>query len=60
MLDLLDGMVLGPAFIAHGAATFTVMAFFCEGGISHLMTPMLLMEVRKKEICEVVDCDYWV
>lgn len=35
---------LGPEFIAHGVATFTVTAVFNEYDAPHVLTPMLVME----------------
>lgn len=43
--DVLDSFKLGPAFLMHGLATAVVMGFFCELGNSHVVTPMLLMEL---------------
>mmetsp|Transcript_2633 Transcript_2633/g.3505 ORF Transcript_2633/g.3505 Transcript_2633/m.3505 type:complete len:265 (-) Transcript_2633:783-1577(-) len=43
--DIINGFRLGPAFLAHGFATFTVAAIFNEVGGSHLITPLLLMEI---------------
>mmetsp|Transcript_1659 Transcript_1659/g.3029 ORF Transcript_1659/g.3029 Transcript_1659/m.3029 type:complete len:261 (+) Transcript_1659:180-962(+) len=43
--DIINGFRLGPAFLAHGIATFTVSAIFCELGASHILTPMLVMEI---------------
>mmetsp|Transcript_22890 Transcript_22890/g.33529 ORF Transcript_22890/g.33529 Transcript_22890/m.33529 type:complete len:262 (+) Transcript_22890:99-884(+) len=43
--DIVNGIGLGPAFLAHGIATFTVMAMFNELGASHIITPMLVMEI---------------
>jgi hypothetical protein len=46
VLDLIDGLSLGPDFVAHGAATLTIMGFFVYQNIPHVIVPMLLMEVR--------------
>jgi len=43
--DIINGFRLGPAFLAHGIATFTVSAIFCELEASHILTPMMIMEV---------------
>lgn len=43
--DIINGFRLGPAFLAHGIATFTVAAIFNETGASHILTPMLIMEI---------------
>mmetsp|Transcript_18622 Transcript_18622/g.37733 ORF Transcript_18622/g.37733 Transcript_18622/m.37733 type:complete len:271 (-) Transcript_18622:228-1040(-) len=44
--DILDSLKLGPAFLLHGLATAFVMAVFCElEQATHLVTPMLLMEI---------------
>lgn len=43
--DIINGFRLGPAFLAHGIATFSVSAIFCELDGSHLLTPMLIMEL---------------
>ena len=44
--DIIDSFKLGPAFLLHGLATATIMAIFCElDGASHVVTPMLLMEL---------------
>jgi hypothetical protein len=43
--DILNGFTLGADALAHGFATFTVMALFIVHGASHIMTPMLVMEV---------------
>jgi hypothetical protein len=45
MFDILDGMTISVDFALHGAATFSVMAFFCEHNAPHIIAPMLLMEV---------------
>ena len=45
VLDLLDGVSLGVDFLAHGAATLTIMGFFIYKDIPHVIVPMLLMEV---------------
>jgi len=44
VLDLLDGVSLGVDFLAHGAATLTIMGFFIYKDIPHVIVPMLLME----------------
>jgi uncharacterized membrane protein len=44
VLDLLDGFALGIDFIAHGAATLTIMGYFIYHDIPHVVVPMLLME----------------
>mmetsp|Transcript_20899 Transcript_20899/g.26385 ORF Transcript_20899/g.26385 Transcript_20899/m.26385 type:complete len:265 (-) Transcript_20899:199-993(-) len=43
--DIINGFRLGPAFLAHGIATFTVVGIFNEFNASHILTPMLVMEV---------------
>ncbi len=43
--DIINGFRLGPAYLAHGIATFTVVAIFNENNASHILTPMLIMEV---------------
>lgn len=43
--DIINGFRLGPAFLAHGIATFTVMHLFNENNASHIITPMLVMEI---------------
>jgi TLC domain len=45
LFDILDGMTISIAFALHGAATLSIMAFFCELDRPHIITPMLLMEV---------------
>ena len=56
MCDIINGIQLGPAFLAHGIATFSVMAIFNESNASHVITPMLIMEASKEnEIVYKVD-----
>lgn len=43
--DIINGFTLGKDALAHGFATFMVMSLFIGHGASHIMTPMLLMEV---------------
>lgn len=43
--DIINGFRLGPAFLAHGIATFTIAAIFNELEASHILTPMLIMEL---------------
>mmetsp|Transcript_26222 Transcript_26222/g.40094 ORF Transcript_26222/g.40094 Transcript_26222/m.40094 type:complete len:259 (-) Transcript_26222:212-988(-) len=43
--DIINGFRLGPTYLAHGVATFSVSAAFNELGASHILTPMLIMEV---------------
>jgi len=43
--DIINGFRLGPAFLAHGIATFTVAGIFNELEASHILTPMLVMEM---------------
>ena len=45
MCDIINGFRLGPAFLAHGVATFSVMSIFNENDASHIITPMLIMEI---------------
>eukprot|EP00591_Stephanopyxis_turris_P005345 CAMPEP_0195523482 /NCGR_PEP_ID=MMETSP0794_2-20130614/22705_1 /TAXON_ID=515487 /ORGANISM="Stephanopyxis turris, Strain CCMP 815" /LENGTH=213 /DNA_ID=CAMNT_0040653493 /DNA_START=176 /DNA_END=814 /DNA_ORIENTATION=+ len=43
--DFINGFTLGKDAIAHGVATFAVMTYFNEMGASHIITPMLFMEI---------------
>ena len=43
--DIINGFTLGPAALAHGIATLAVMTFFNEVGASHIITPILFMEI---------------
>ena len=43
--DIINGFTLGVDALAHGFATFTVMAAFIYLDASHIITPMLTMEV---------------
>jgi hypothetical protein len=43
--DIINGFRLGPVYLAHGIATFSVVAIFNENNASHILTPMLIMEV---------------
>lgn len=43
--DIINGWKLGPAFLAHGIGTFTIMTIFNELEASSIITPMLIMEV---------------
>ena len=43
--DIINGWKLGPAFLAHGIGTFTIMTLFNELEASAIITPMLIMEV---------------
>jgi len=44
--DIINGFTLGGRdAISHGFATFFVMALFNEMNASHIITPMLLMEI---------------
>jgi len=45
LFDFLDGITISVDFALHGSATLFVMAFYCEIGAPHFITPMLLMEV---------------
>lgn len=43
--DIINGFRLGPAFLAHGVATFTVAAIFCEHEAAQILTSTLVMEL---------------
>lgn len=43
---MIAGLSLGWDFLLHGLATFIVFFFFVFHDSSHLLAPMLLMEVR--------------
>lgn len=43
--DIINGFTLGVDALAHGFATFTVMAAFVYLDASHIIAPMLTMEV---------------
>lgn len=43
--DIINGLRLGPAFLAHGIAMFLLAAFFNELEASHILTPVLVMEL---------------
>lgn len=45
VFDITDSLSMGPAFLAHGVATFSVMVFFAEIDAPHLVVGMLIMEV---------------
>ena len=45
LFDLIEGMKLSLDFVLHGAATLSVMAFYCEMDAPEIVAPMLLMEV---------------
>lgn len=46
VFDLAEGIHLAKTdFIAHGVATLSIMAYFCEYGVQEIITPMLLMEI---------------
>ena len=48
IFDLVDSFYLGDmVFAVHSVALAAVMGLVCEIGISHHITPMLLMEVRR-------------
>lgn len=44
LFDLIDGLTIGIDFALHGLCTLAVMAYYCETGTPHFVTPMLLME----------------
>lgn len=54
IFDLLDSFSLSLDFLAHGAATFSVMALFVWNDVPHLVNSMLLMEVCDMYCCVVV------
>jgi len=56
--DIINGFRLGPAFLAHGIATFTVLGIFNELEASHILTPMLFMEVSTI-VLSVVRADFF-
>ena len=43
--DILNGLRLGGAFLAHGIATFSVMMIFLQQGLPQFVNSMLVMEV---------------
>eukprot|EP00591_Stephanopyxis_turris_P012639 CAMPEP_0195511940 /NCGR_PEP_ID=MMETSP0794_2-20130614/4084_1 /TAXON_ID=515487 /ORGANISM="Stephanopyxis turris, Strain CCMP 815" /LENGTH=271 /DNA_ID=CAMNT_0040639631 /DNA_START=122 /DNA_END=937 /DNA_ORIENTATION=- len=43
--DVIDALHLGSDFLVHGLSVSIVMGVVCELGLSHHVTPMLLMEV---------------
>ena len=45
IFDVVAGLSLGWDFLLHGLSTFIVFAFFVEHDQSHMLAPMLLMEV---------------
>lgn len=49
--DIINGFKLGPAFLAHGIATLTVSSIFNESNASHILTPMLIMEISTIVLC---------
>jgi hypothetical protein len=56
--DIINGFRLGPAFLAHGIATFTVSAIFNELEGSHILTPMLVMELSTV-VLAIVRADFF-
>mmetsp|Transcript_2225 Transcript_2225/g.5797 ORF Transcript_2225/g.5797 Transcript_2225/m.5797 type:complete len:296 (-) Transcript_2225:43-930(-) len=45
LFDIAEGLTHGIDFLAHGLATFTIMAYFCYYSVSEIIVPMLLMEI---------------
>mmetsp|Transcript_7851 Transcript_7851/g.14950 ORF Transcript_7851/g.14950 Transcript_7851/m.14950 type:complete len:312 (+) Transcript_7851:236-1171(+) len=45
VLDLFEGLHIGPDFAAHGVATFSIMLFFVESDQPQIVVPFLIMEV---------------
>ena len=45
MCDILEGVDLGRDFLLHATALVLVMGTVCELGVSHTITPMLIMEL---------------
>mmetsp|Transcript_2000 Transcript_2000/g.4249 ORF Transcript_2000/g.4249 Transcript_2000/m.4249 type:complete len:298 (-) Transcript_2000:106-999(-) len=45
MCDILEGLDLGRDFLLHATALVLVMGTVCELGVSHTVTPMLIMEL---------------
>lgn len=45
VLDLFEGLHLGPDFAAHGIVTFSIMLFFVESGQPQIVVPFLMMEM---------------
>lgn len=58
VLDLIEGLHLGPDFAAHGVATFSIMTFFVESELPQVVVPFLLMEVSSIFLC-LVRADFW-
>ena len=58
VLDLIEGLHLGPDFAAHGVATFSIMTFFVESELPQVVVPFLMMEVSSIFLC-VVRADFW-
>ena len=53
VLDLVEGLHLGPDFAAHGIATFSIMTFFVESDQPQIVVPFLMMEVSSIFLCTV-------
>ena len=58
ILDLLEGLQLGPDFAAHGVMTFSIMTFFVESDLPQVVVPFLLMEVSSIFL-SMVRADFW-
>ena len=43
--EIMNSFRLGPDALAHGVATFSVALIFNEFNASHILTPMLIMEI---------------
>jgi hypothetical protein len=43
--DIINGFRLGPAFLAHGIATFAITAISNELGAGHILTPVLVVQL---------------
>jgi hypothetical protein len=55
VFDLIDGMVLGPAFMAHGAVMFMFSTYVMEVNKNEVLAIMLALEVSCLGILMVLD-----
>uniref|UniRef100_A0A7R9ZS59 TLC domain-containing protein n=2 Tax=Craspedostauros australis TaxID=1486917 RepID=A0A7R9ZS59_9STRA len=53
LFDIAEGLSHGVDFLAHGLATFSIMAYFCYYDVSEIIVPMLLMEISTCHLAAV-------
>ena len=47
IFDLIDGITLGPSFLAHGMVMVAFALYMCESDKNEIFAVMLTLEVRK-------------